>query len=64
MCLPGPLVQGKDETDQLLVGNVLEASEFPKKYHVNSKGLKKDIVFYYLAISQGSYKAMSYLFFE
>ncbi|KAL6090311.1 hypothetical protein STEG23_009234 [Scotinomys teguina] len=37
--LPG---QGNDEIDQLLIGNVLEASEFHKKHHVNSKGLKKD----------------------
>lgn len=35
-------MQGNDETDQLLVGNVLEASEFSKKHHVNSKRLKKD----------------------
>lgn len=63
MCLPGPLAPGNDETDQLLVGNVLETSEFPKKYHVNSKGWKKDF-FYYLGTSQGNYKAMSYLFFE
>ncbi|KAL6093193.1 hypothetical protein STEG23_016117 [Scotinomys teguina] len=40
--LPGLLVQGNDEIDQLLIGNVLEASEFHKKHHVNSKGLKKD----------------------
>ncbi|KAL6040906.1 hypothetical protein STEG23_037882 [Scotinomys teguina] len=40
--LPGPLAQGNDEIDQLLIGNVLEASEFHKKHHVNSKGLKKD----------------------
>ena len=40
--LPGPLAQGNDEIDKLLIGNVLEASEFHKKHHVNSKGLKKD----------------------
>ncbi|KAL6032385.1 hypothetical protein STEG23_008139, partial [Scotinomys teguina] len=40
--LPGPLVQGNDEIDKLLIGNVLEASEFHKKHHVNSKGLKRD----------------------
>ncbi|KAL6044970.1 hypothetical protein STEG23_011887 [Scotinomys teguina] len=40
--LPGPLAQGNDEIDQLLIGNVLEASKFHKKHHVNSKGLKKD----------------------
>ncbi|KAL6038953.1 hypothetical protein STEG23_010042 [Scotinomys teguina] len=40
--LPGPPAQGNDEIDQLLIGNVLEASEFHKKHHVNSKGLKKD----------------------
>ncbi|KAL6059743.1 hypothetical protein STEG23_009665, partial [Scotinomys teguina] len=40
--LPGPLAQGNDETDKLLIGNVLEASEFHKKHHVNSKGLKRD----------------------
>lgn len=27
----GPLAQGNDEIDQLLVGNVPQASEFPKK---------------------------------
>ncbi|ERE82961.1 sorting nexin-6-like protein [Cricetulus griseus] len=40
--LPGPLAQGNDEIDGLLIGTVLEASEFHKKHHVNSKGLKKD----------------------
>ena len=38
--LPGPLAQ-LYEIDQLLIGNVLEASEFHKKHHVNSKSLKK-----------------------
>ena len=42
MGLPGALAQGNNEIDQLLVGNVLEASEFHKKHHVNSKGLKTD----------------------
>ncbi|KAL6061548.1 hypothetical protein STEG23_000991, partial [Scotinomys teguina] len=42
MGLPGPLAQGNDEIDKLLIGNVLEASEFHKKHHVNSKGLKRD----------------------
>ncbi|KAL6094253.1 hypothetical protein STEG23_035232, partial [Scotinomys teguina] len=28
--LPGPLAQGNDEIDKLLIGNVLEASEFHK----------------------------------
>ncbi|KAL6092317.1 hypothetical protein STEG23_003249, partial [Scotinomys teguina] len=40
--LPGPLAQGNDEIDKLLIGNVLEASEFHQKHHVNSKGLKRD----------------------
>ncbi|KAL6038242.1 hypothetical protein STEG23_034915 [Scotinomys teguina] len=40
--LPGPLAQSNEEIDQLLIGNVLEASEFHKKHHVNSKGTKKD----------------------
>ncbi|KAL6031325.1 hypothetical protein STEG23_000678 [Scotinomys teguina] len=40
--LPGPLAQGNDEIGKLLIGNVLEASEFHKKHHVNSKGLKRD----------------------
>ncbi|KAL6093039.1 hypothetical protein STEG23_031351, partial [Scotinomys teguina] len=40
--LPGPLAQGNDEIDKLFIGNVLEASEFHKKHHVNSKGLKRD----------------------
>ncbi|KAL6082528.1 hypothetical protein STEG23_004612 [Scotinomys teguina] len=40
--LPGHLTQGNDEIDQLLIGNVLEASKFHNKNHVNSKGLKKD----------------------
>jgi hypothetical protein len=41
MDLPGPLAQGNDEIDQLLIGNVLEATEFHKEHHVNSKRLKK-----------------------
>lgn len=40
--LPGPLAQGNNEIDQLLIGSALEASEFHKKHHVNSKGLKKE----------------------
>ena len=36
------LAQGHAEIDQLLIGSVLQASEFHKKYHVNSKGLKKE----------------------
>ena len=42
MGLPGPLAQGNDEIHCLLIGSVLEASEFHKKHHMNSKGLKKD----------------------
>ena len=42
MGLPGPLAQGNDEIDKFLIGNVLEALEFHKKHHINSKGLKKD----------------------
>ena len=30
MGLPGPLAQGNDEIDKLLIGNALEASEFHK----------------------------------
>ncbi|ERE72103.1 HERV-K-3q27.3 provirus ancestral Pol protein [Cricetulus griseus] len=40
--LPGPLAQGNDEIDHLLIGSVLKVSEFHKKHHVNSKALKKD----------------------
>ena len=40
--LPGPLAQGNAEIDQLLIGSMLQASEFHKKHHVNSKGLKKE----------------------
>ena len=49
MGLPGTLAQGNADIDQLLIGSVLEASEFHKKHHVNNKGLKK--VFYYMATS-------------
>ena len=42
MGLPGPLGQGNTKTDQLLMGSVLQASEFHKRHHVNSKGLKKE----------------------
>lgn len=41
--VPGPLAQGNNEIDQLLIGSVLEASEFHKKHHVNSKGLKNSL---------------------
>ena len=42
MDLPRPLALGHHEIDDLLVGTVLEDSEFHKKNHVNSKCLKKD----------------------
>lgn len=45
--LPDPLAQGKDEIDQLLIGNVLEASNFHEKHHFNGKSLKK----YFLSLS-------------
>lgn len=35
----GPLIHGNDEVDQLL-RNVLEVSEFHKKYHINNKSFK------------------------
>ena len=41
MGLPGSLAQGNAEINQLLIRNVLEASEFHEKHYVNSKGLKK-----------------------
>ena len=40
--LPGPLVQGNAEIYQLLIGNLLKASEFHTKHPVSSKGLKKE----------------------
>ena len=42
MGLLSPLVQGNTDINQLLIGSVLEVSEFHKKHHVNSKGLKKE----------------------
>ena len=39
--LPEHLAQSNAEIDQLLIGSVLQASEFHKKHHVNSNGLKK-----------------------
>lgn len=39
--LPGPLAQGNDGMDQLLLGNMLEASNIHEKHRVNSKSLKK-----------------------
>ena len=42
MDLSGSLAQGNTEIDQLLNGSVLKASEFQKKHHVYSKGLKKE----------------------
>jgi hypothetical protein len=35
--------QGNDEPDQLLIGNVLETSNFHEKHHINGRGLKKKI---------------------
>ena len=43
--LLSPIAQSNDETDHLLVGNVVEASEFHKKNHDNIKDLKKKIFF-------------------
>ena len=42
MGLPGPLPQGNAEINRLLIGSVLQASEFLKKHHVNSKVLKEE----------------------
>ena len=39
---PGPLAQDNAEIDQLLIGSMMQASEFHKKHHVKSKGLKKE----------------------
>ena len=41
MGLPSLLAQGNAEIDQLLIGYVLESSEFHRKHSVNSKVLKK-----------------------
>ena len=35
------MTQGNSEIDQLLIGNVLEASNFHETNHINSKGLNK-----------------------
>ena len=45
MVLPGPLVQGNAGIDQLLIESVMQASEFHKKHHVNSKGLKSFLLY-------------------
>ena len=37
--LPDPSAQGNEEIDQLLIGNVLEASKFHEKHHAKGKGL-------------------------
>ena len=37
MGLPGPLAQGNAEIDQLLIGSVLQASEFHKKIMLIAK---------------------------
>lgn len=39
--LPEPSGKRNEEIDQLLIGNVLEASEFLRKHHVNSKDFLK-----------------------
>ena len=39
--LQGTLAQGNDKINHLLLGNVLQPSEFHKKHHVNNKGFRK-----------------------
>ena len=63
--LPGPLAQGDNEIDHVLIESVLDTSKFQNQkthpnYHVNSKGLKKKFSIN-LATSQGNYGAISYL---
>lgn len=41
MCLPGPLAKSNSEIDQLLIVNVLTASEFNKKHHLKEQRLKR-----------------------
>jgi hypothetical protein len=65
MDLPGPLAQGDNEIDHVLIESVLDTSKFQNQkthpnYHVNSKGLKKKFSIN-LATSQGNYEAISYL---
>ena len=42
--LLGPLAQGNEEIDQLLIGNMLEASKRHEKQYLNSKGLKEQFL--------------------
>lgn len=52
ICLPHPLVQSNDEINQLLMRNVLEASELNRKHYANRKCLKKD--FFHHLTKQGN----------
>ena len=45
--LPGHLAQVSGETDQLLVVNILKASEFHRKHHVNSKDWETFLSFFF-----------------
>ena len=49
--VPGPLDQGNDKIDQLLRGNMLEASNIHEKHYINGKDLKKKISITKLIIS-------------
>lgn len=39
--LPGPFKKENKEINQLLIGNMLEISEFHKKHHINNRDLRK-----------------------
>ena len=41
--LLGLLAHRNEEIDELLIENMLEASKFHEKHHINGKGLKKKI---------------------
>ena len=62
MGLLDPLAQGNNEIYHILIGNVLEASEFPKTTH-HVREIFKETIFYHLITSQGNCKEMSYLWF-
>lgn len=55
----GPLTQGNNKADQLLIRSVLEDLEFHLKHHVSSED--KGRILYHLTTKQGNCEAMSYL---
>lgn len=57
-----PLAEENAEFDKLVLRNVFQVSQFHKKYHINRRCLKKEILHYWLQVKEIIKKSNAYSF--